>query len=119
MDWKLEGDRPIWSQLAEQLTRRIIIGTYPPGSKLPAVRELASEAGVNPNTMQRALAQLDLMELTKSDRTAGRTVTADQEIINQLRLAEAKGIMQRFINEMAELGYDKKRATELLEEEIL
>ena len=59
MEWKLNDDRPIWLQLAEQMTRRIITGVYPPGSKLPPVRELAAEAGVNPNTMQRALAQLE------------------------------------------------------------
>ena len=55
MEWKLENDRPIWTQLNEQLRRRIIAGVYPPGSRLPPVRELAAEAGVNPNTMQRAL----------------------------------------------------------------
>ena len=59
MDWKLTGDRPIWLQLKEQITQRIILGEYPMGSRLPTVRELATEAGVNPNTMQRALAELE------------------------------------------------------------
>jgi len=59
MDWRFTDDRPIWLQLTEQLTRRIITGVYPPGSRLPPVRELAAQAGVNPNTMQRALAQLE------------------------------------------------------------
>ena len=59
MEWKLTDDRPIWMQLSEQMARRIVAGQYPPGSKLPAVRELAADAGVNPNTMQRALAQLE------------------------------------------------------------
>ena len=59
MDWVLENDRPIFQQLYEQLARRIVSGSYPPGSRLPSVRELAAEAGVNPNTMQRALAQLE------------------------------------------------------------
>ena len=77
MDWKFSDDRPIWLQLSEQLARRIVTGTYPPGSKLPSVRELAAEAGVNPNTMQRALAQLEQDGLAKADRTAGRTVTGD------------------------------------------
>ena len=80
MDWKLEDDRPIWTQLTEQLKRRIIAGVYPPGSKLPPVRELAAEAGVNPNTMQRALAQLEQDGLARADRTAGRLVTQDAEI---------------------------------------
>lgn len=81
MEWKLNDDRPIWLQLAEQMTRRIITGVYPPGSKLPPVREPAAEAGVNPNTMQRALAQLEQDGLAKADRTAGRLVTQDTAIL--------------------------------------
>ena len=72
MDWRFTDDRPIWLQLTEQLTRRIITGVYPPGSRLPPVRELAAQAGVNPNTMQRALAQLEQDGLAFADRTAGR-----------------------------------------------
>ena len=71
MDWRFTDDRPIWLQLTEQLTRRIITGVYPPGSRLPPVRELAAQAGVNPNTMQRALAQLEQDGLAFADRTAG------------------------------------------------
>ncbi len=59
MEWKLDDSRPIWMQLEEQLTRRILSGWYKAGEKLPTVRDLAAEAGVNPNTMQRALAALD------------------------------------------------------------
>ena len=70
MDWRFTDDRPIWLQLTEQLTRRIITGVYPPGSRLPPVRELAAQAGVNPNTMQRALAQLEQDGLAFADRTA-------------------------------------------------
>ena len=77
MDWKLTGDRPIWQQLTEQVALRILTGEYPPGSRLPAVRELAAQAGVNPNTMQRAMAQLEQDGLAVGSRTAGRTVTVD------------------------------------------
>ena len=59
MSWTLEGGQPIWQQLCRQLERQILVGTYPPGGRLPPVRELAAQAGVNPNTMQRALAQLE------------------------------------------------------------
>ena len=59
MDWTFTNDRPVWQQLTEQLTLRILKGEYPPGSRLPAVREVAAQAGVNPNTMQRAMAQLE------------------------------------------------------------
>ena len=57
MDWQFTEDRPIWQQLTDQLALRILKGEYPPGERLPGVRELAAQAGVNPNTMQRAMAR--------------------------------------------------------------
>lgn len=116
MEWKLNDDRPIWLQLAEQMTRRIITGVYPPGSKLPPVRELAAEAGVNPNTMQRALAQLEQEGLAKADRTAGRLVTQDTSILDAARRAEAGVIMNQYFEAMAELGFSRREAVELLRE---
>ena len=101
MEWKLNDDRPIWLQLAEQMTRRIITGVYPPGSKLPPVRELAAEAGVNPNTMQRALAQLEQDGLAKADRTAGRLVTQDTAIPDAVRRAEAHVVVNQSYHAMA------------------
>ena len=68
MEWKILDNRPIWAQLQEQLTLRIIAGTYPLGSRLPSVRELAAEAGVNPNTMQRALSSLEGSGLVDNGR---------------------------------------------------
>lgn len=117
MDWKLTDDRPIWLQLTEQLTRRIIIGVYPPGSKLPPVRELAAQAGVNPNTMQRALAQLEQEGLAFADRTAGRLVTQDTAVLGAVRKAQAKVVMDGYFDAMAELGYSKQEAVALLKEE--
>ena len=117
MDWKLNGDRAIWLQLSEQLARRIVTGVYPPGSKLPTVRELAAEAGVNPNTMQRALAQLEQDGLAKADRTAGRTVTGDTGVIQRARLVYAQINIDLFFQGMAELGYDRAEAIALLKEE--
>ena len=87
MEWKLSDDRPIWLQLSQQLARRILVGAYPPGSRLPSVRELAAEAGVNPNTMQRALAQLEQDGLARADRTAGRLVTQDTAVLDAARRA--------------------------------
>ena len=101
MEWKLDDNRPIWIQLQEQLTRKILAGWYHAGEKLPSVRDLAAEAGVNPNTMQRALAALDSAGLTVTNRTMGRTVTAE-------------GIIERFFDSAAELGYTKGQAMELL-----
>ena len=69
MDFAIQGSRPIWQQLTEQLARRIITGAYPLGARFPAVRELAAEAGVNPNTMQRAITQLETLGLVTTNRT--------------------------------------------------
>jgi DNA-binding transcriptional regulator YhcF (GntR family) len=110
MDWKLTDDRPIWLQLSEQLERRIITGVYPPGSRLPTVRELAAEAGVNPNTMQRALAQLEHTGLARADRTAGRLVTQDTAILDKARAAAAEGVIAQYFQAMAQLGYSKEAA---------
>lgn len=117
MEWKFTEDRPIWQQLSQQIARQILIGVYPPGSKLPSVRELAAQAGVNPNTMQRALAQLEQTGLAEANRTAGRLVTRDEGVIEAARRAEAQGIIRRYLESMNELGYSPSEAVELLKEE--
>ena len=118
MDWKLDDGRPIWPQLAQQLARRIIAGIYPPGSRLPSVRELAAEAGVNPNTMQRALAQLEQEGLARADRTAGRQVTRDEAALEAVRSREARAIIRDYFEAMSALGYTQAQAAELLKEEF-
>ena len=118
MEWKLDDDRPIWQQLSQQLAQRIVTGVYPPGSKLPPVRELAAQAGVNPNTMQRALAQLEQEGLAKADRTAGRLVTEDTGILDGVRTAQAQLVIRQYFEAMAALGYSREQAAELLQEEL-
>ena len=117
MEWKLTEDRAIWQQLTEQLTLRILKGEYARGSRLPAVRELAAQAGVNPNTMQRALAQLEQEGLARADRTAGRLVTQDTEVLERVRRAEARTVIRQYLDAMAALGYNPDRAAALLREE--
>ena len=117
MDWKFTDDRPIWQQLTEQLTLRILKGQYPPGERLPAVRELAAQAGVNPNTMQRALAQLEADGLAVSGRTTGRTVTEDAAAMNAVRRRLARENADIYLTAMAGLGYTRAEAIELLKEE--
>ena len=118
MDWKLENDRPIWPQLSQQLARRIITGVYPPGSRLPSVRELAAEAGVNPNTMQRAMAQLEQNGLAVGSRTAGRTVTEDTEVIRAARLERARAAVSQCLKILEELGYSRADALAIMKEEL-
>ena len=119
MDWQFTEDRPIWQQLTDQLALRILKGEYPPGERLPGVRELAAQAGVNPNTMQRALVQLEQENLAKADRTAGRLVTQDVAALEAARLREAEAVIRDYFEAMAALGYDRDRAASLLKEEAL
>ena len=114
MDFELQSSRPIWQQLTEQLSRRIVTGIYPPGSKFPTVRELAADAGVNPNTMQRELAQLESMGLVNTNRTAGRTVTEDVEVLDAMRDEFAKELREKYYSDMKELGYTRAQAAEMI-----
>ena len=110
MGWKIDDGRPIWTQLKEQMIKRIVSGTYPSGDKLPSVRDLAGEAGVNPNTMQRALSALDQDGLTITNRTSGRCVTEDVTKIEHK-------IVKQDIRDLEELGYNKEDAVALIGKE--
>lgn len=114
MDWKLDDSRPIWIQLQEQLEKRILSGRYKMGERMPSVRELAAEAGVNPNTMQRALASLDQTGLTVTNRVTGRMVTEDEGIMEAIRSKLSKTMIEQYFLSAAELGYSKEEALELL-----
>lgn len=117
MEWSFQDGLPIWQQLYETLRREIAIGGYAPGSKMPTVRELAAQAGVNPNTMQRALSQLESDNLVITNRTAGRTVTEDREILENVRRELAKRQIQTYLQQMALLGYTAGEAAQLLIQE--
>ena len=116
MDWTFRADAPIYTQLYEQLTLSIVAGAYAPGERLPAVRELAVDAGVNPNTVQRALSELERDGLVFSQRTAGRFVTEDAGRIEQERREIARARAGEFLAAMERLGYDREAALALLEE---
>ena len=117
MDFKIQSSRPIWQQLTEQLRQRIVTGVYPPGSRFPAVRELASEAGVNPNTMQRATSQLEMDELVITNRTLGRTVTDKTEVLEEMRMRMARERTEEYFGDMKALGYDRAEAAEMAQRE--
>ena len=117
MQWSFTDERPIYAQLVEQLKLRIVTGLYPPGSRVMAVRELASEAAVNPNTMQRALAALEEQGLVYSQRTAGRFVTEDEAAIRGARRSLAEQHIRNFLRAMEGLGYRKEEIMSLLGQE--
>lgn len=117
MKWSFSNDLPIYAQLIEQIKVGIATGGFPPGERLPSVRDLAMEAGVNPNTMQRALAQLESEGLVHSQRTAGRFVTEDGERIGAVRRDLAHGHVQAFMSAMNKLAIAREEALALLEAE--
>ena len=115
MPWDLKLDRPIYAQLIEQIQLMVVSGIYPAGAKLPPVREMAADAAVNPNTMQRALAQLENDGLLYSQRTSGRFVTEDVEKIMQIKNSLAVEVIHEFIDKMNRLGYDRQQILVLLD----
>lgn len=117
MSWEFDNERSIYSQLVEQIQSRISTGQYEPGSKLSSVRDLAAEAGVNPNTMQKALSELERMGLVYSKRTSGRFVTDDQERIAQMKKESAKEAIHIFLQQMENLGIEKEEIIQLIREE--
>lgn len=114
MSWKLTTDRQIWMQLTEVLTQRVVSGQYPPGIRIPSVRDLAAEAGVNPNTMQRALAAMEEEGLLTSQRNTGRYVTQDTDQIAATRNRLAERELALFREKMKQLGYSGQEITQLL-----
>ena len=114
MEWNITGGRPVYVQLVEQLELALLNGTFPPGSRVPSVRELAAEAGVNPNTMQRALQELESRGLLQAQRTAGRTVTADGQVLQTLRRGRAAALASEFLRQMKALGLGRAQTEELL-----
>ncbi len=108
MSWKLNSDRPIYAQIIEEIQRRIISGEYSAGQRMPSVRELAAQAEVNPNTMQKALAEMEQKGLLYSQRTSGRFVTEDQEMIEEIKKSLAKEQIIAFVENMRQLGFNNE-----------
>jgi len=117
LEWKFTNDAPIYAQLMEQIKVAIVTGVYPAGTRLPAVRDMAAEAGVNPNTLQRAFAELEREGMVYSQRTAGRSVTEDVTIINDAKLQLARRHICAFRTAMSALGYTEEEIRKLLEQE--
>ena len=105
MPWEFQDHLPIYAQLMDTLKRRIITGRYLPGEKLPSVRELAAEAGINPNTVQRAFSELEREGLIYTQRATGKYVTENADEIKSARRALAKTQVAEFLSNMQSLGY--------------
>ena len=118
MEWSFRNDLPIYAQLVEQIKLAIVSGVLAPGERLSSVRYMAAEAGVNPNTLQRALQELERQSFVFPQRTAGRYVTEDTQVIEDCKKTLAKEQLMAFLEAMKKLGYEKREIMALLEEEM-
>ena len=108
MEWNFKDGIPIYTQIIDEMTMRIASGAYKPGDKVPAVRELAMDAGVNPNTMQRALAELERRGLVYSERTSGRFITNEESVLKDLREDLAKRYFDELTEKLGKIGMDQE-----------
>lgn len=116
MAWQFTSNRPIYQQIIDEIELRVLNGTYEQGMRLPSVRDLAMTAAVNPNTMQRALSELENQGLITTQRNTGRTVTTDETAIQHARAAKADELAETFLLQMKALGLTKKEVLERLAE---
>lgn len=108
MNWDLKNDRPIYIQLVEQITLLIVSGQFEAGSRLSSVRDLAADACVNPNTMQKALVELERIGLVYTNRTSGRFITEDTSMIEEMKQTLAKKELNTFLEQMKQLGFTEE-----------
>ena len=116
MEWKFRSDLPIYSQLVEQIKLGIVSAKLLPGERLMSVRDMATEAGVNPNTMQRALQELERDGMVYSQRTTGRFVTENMQVIERAKKKFAEEQIRSFLEAMKKLGYQWEEILALLKE---
>lgn len=116
MEWKIDNNKPVYIQLVEQLKVKIISGEIELDSKLDSVRSLAADAMVNPNTMQKALAELEREGFVYSKRTSGRFVTDNKELIENERKNLVKENVKKTLDTLINLGYTNDEILSLVEE---
>ena len=115
MDLTFDNNIPIYIQLLEYLKIYLISGVFKSGEKLPSVREFANEFKVNPNTMQKALVELENMNLIYTERTNGKYVTKDEKLINKLKDEYAITLAKSYINGMKRIGLGKADSIKYIE----
>ncbi len=117
MAWQFNGNEAVYLQIAKRLRRDIINGQYPPDSQIPSVRQLAYEASVNPNTMQKALTHLEEEGLLSSRGTVGRFVTSDERVLARARDTEWREAVRNLLAEARSLGIKKDELIAIIEKE--
>ena len=116
MQFNFDNNIPIYIQLVDQIQTYILSGTLAAGERLPSVRELSMLSHANPNTVQKALAELEEMELIRTERTNGKFVTENSAHIEALRRASAEAVAKRFLADMEKIGYTENEALDCLKQ---
>ena len=119
MDKKLKENMPIYVQIMNRVREAIAAGELKPGDKIASVRDLAADFEVNPNTMQRALTELEREGLLLPERPQGRYVTSDAKAIEELRKDIARQAADSFRREMAALGFNEEEMMDFFRERLL
>ena len=114
MNFEFDNNTPIYIQLVEQLKIHIISGKIKCGSRLPSVRELALQTKVNPNTMQKALVELEELKLVYTERTNGKFVTNDEDLINKYKMEYADELAKKYFSSMENIGFDRDKTIDYL-----
>ncbi|NLK47058.1 MAG: GntR family transcriptional regulator [Treponema sp.] len=118
MNFQFNTNSPIYLQIVESFKNSILSGELAPNSKVLSVRDLALQAGVNPNTMQKALTELERLNLVRTERTSGRFITGESEQIENMRKEAAENEIQLFIERMKKLGFEKKSLLTIIEKKL-
>ena len=116
MQFEFDNNIPIYIQLVDILKKDIISGNLKPGEKIPSVRDLASTMKVNPNTMQKALSELENMKLIYTERTNGSFVSTDKKLIEKYKYTEATNLFNKFFSSMESIGFEKSEALKYLKD---
>lgn len=116
MDYVFDNERPIYIQLVEIIRIDIVSGKFKKGQKLPSVRELALMMKVNPNTMQKALVELEDEKLIYTERTNGKYVTQDEKLIEEVKRELAQEKVNNYLNSMKSIGISYDSAVRYLQE---
>lgn len=114
MDWKFTGDRPVYQQIIATIQGAVLSGEYPAGSRVPSVRELAAEARVNPNTMQRAMGELERQGLLVGSGTAGRHVTMDTAVLDKIRSDRLEELARECAQRFRAYGLSPRQAADII-----
>lgn len=116
MKFEFDNNMPIYIQLVKQLKIYIVSGSIASGERLPSVRELALQTQVNPNTMQKALVELESEHLIYTERTNGKYVTKDKDLIDKVRMEYARELSEKYLSSMKDIGFTRAETSAYLQE---